>query len=383
MVAFLFPCKSNKKTLVCRCMKNLYQNGEAVKTTVVAISGDTVFLDLGLKSEGFLDKAEVTNEDGTLSVKEGDAITVYFVGSSHDELHFTTKLAGPKANKDILLNAFKNGIPVEGHVTQEIKGGYEVMVGTTRAFCPYSQMGFHQKKESSEYVGQHLTFRISEYKNDGRNIVLSNRIIMEEEHDAGIEKLAKKLTVGTNVTATVISLESYGAFVNVDGFQALIPLSEISHARVKAASDVLQVGQEVTAQVIKADWAHEKVSLSIKALEKDPWQEAAEQFTPGTKTEGSVARVAEFGLFVTIAPGIDGLVHVSKLDVERNTNLRKVYQIGQKMPVIVDSVDTEQKRISLSPVVSSEENDIAAEYFSAQKDDDGETYNPFAALLKK
>ncbi|HAO30765.1 MAG TPA: 30S ribosomal protein S1, partial [Treponema sp.] len=203
------------------------------------------------------------------------------------------------------------------------------------------------------------------------------------EHDAGIEKLAKKLTVGTNVTATVISLESYGAFVNVDGFQALIPLSEISHARVKAASDVLQVGQEVTAQVIKADWAHEKVSLSIKALEKDPWQEAAEQFTPGTKTEGSVARVAEFGLFVTIAPGIDGLVHVSKLDVERNTNLRKVYQIGQKMPVIVDSVDTEQKRISLSPVVSSEENDIAAEYFSAQKDDDGETYNPFAALLKK
>ncbi len=364
-------------------MKTPYENGQPLTTKIVAISGDTVFLDLGLKSEGFLDKAEVTKEDGTLTVKEGDSITVYFVGSRHDELHFTTKLSGPNAGKEILENAYKQGIPVEGHVTQEIKGGFEVIVGTTRAFCPYSQMGFRQKKEPAEYVGQHLTFRISEYKNDGKNIVLSNRAILEAEHEAGMQQLAKEIALDSVVTGTIISLETYGAFVNVKGFQALLPVSEISHARVNAPSDVLSVGQEIKAKVIKTDWQHEKVSLSMKALEEDPWDKAASQFTPGTKTEGTVSRIADFGLFVTIAPGVDGLVHVSKLNVERNTNLRKVYKSGQKMPVIVDSVDLEQKRISLSPVVSSEESENVAAYLASHSDDDGETYNPFAALLKK
>ena len=364
--------------------KHLYEPGQMIETTIVAITDDTIFLDLGLKAEGILARSELADENGNISVKVGDKIKVYFLKNNFEELHFTTKLSGKDTNNDVLENAWKNGIPVEGHVTQEIKGGFEVMIGSTRAFCPYSQMGFKQRKEPAEYVGQHLTFRIQEFKNEGRNIVVSNRMILEEEAARQKEKLVSELTLGSVVKGTVMSLESYGAFVNVNGFQALLPISEISHVRVSKVEDVLKVGQEIEAKIIKADWARERVSLSMKELEKDPWESIAEQFPAGTKVEGKIARVSGFGVFVNIAPAVDGLVHVSKLNVERNTNLQKVFRIGDKMEVIVDDVDVEEHRISLSPIVSNEEQDNASEYLSSHKDDDdGETYNPFAALLNK
>ncbi len=364
-------------------MKNLYEVGQMIETTVVAVSGDTVFIDLGLKSEGFVDAKEVSDENGVCQLKEGDKIKVYFVGGRNDELHFTTKLSGDKADKSVLESAYKSGLPVEGVVKGEIKGGFEVSVGNTRAFCPYSQMGYRQKAEPSEFVGKHLTFKITEYKNDGKNIVLSNRKILEEQAEKELENLAENYKEGMTVKGTVKSIESYGAFIDLDGFQALLPVSEISRARVSNVSDVLSVGQEITAKIIKADWKHERVSLSTKALEADPWDSVSEKFKIGAKIEGKVSRVADFGVFVNIAEGIDGLVHVSKLNVERNTNLKKVYSAGQVLPVIVDKIDAEEHRISLSLVVSNEEQDNASEYLSKQDDDDGETYNPFAALLKK
>lgn len=363
-------------------MKQLYEPGQMIETTVVAISKDTIFLDLGLKSEGILDKAELADEEGNVSIKEGDSIKVYFVGNQRDELHFTTKLSGQKADKSILENAWKNGIPVEGHVTQEIKGGFEVMVGTTRAFCPFSQMGYRQRKESSEYVGSHLVFKIQEYKNEGKNIIVSNRAVLEEQAQAELNMLSEKIKVGDVVKGTVKSIESYGAFIDLNGFQALLPVSEISRTRVSNVGEVLSVGQEIEAKVIKTDWTHERVSLSTKELEADPWDGIAEKFAPGTELEGTVSRVADFGLFINLANGVDGLVHISKLGVDRNTNLKKVYKSGDVLPVTVDAVDVEEHRISLSPVVSNQEKDDADEYLSSQKDD-GETYNPFAALLKK
>lgn len=365
-------------------MKNLYEPGQMVETTVVAISNDTVFIDLGLKSEGFVDKAELQDENGNVSVKEGDKIKVYFMGSKHDELHFTTKVAGQKADKSVLENAYKSGVPVEGHVTQEIKGGFEVMIGTTRAFCPYSQMGYRQRKEPAEYIGSHLTFRIQEYKNEGKNIIVSNRVILEEQANAEKAKLADSLKVGMTVKGTVKSIESYGAFVDLNGFQALLPISEVSHVRVADLSTILKPGQEIEAKIIKTDWAHERVSLSLKELEKDPWDGIEEKFPVGTELEGTISRVADFGVFINLAPAVDGLVHISKLPVERNTNLKKVYKAGDVLSVTVESVDTEEKRIALAPVVSNEEQDNATEYFNSKADDDdGETYNPFAAFFKK
>ena len=364
-------------------MKNLFESGQQIETTIVQISDSTVFLDLGLKSEGLMDIAEVKDADGNVTVKEGDKIKAYFLKSVHDDLYFTIKLNAKNGGDEVVENAFKNAIPVEGKVSKEIKGGFEVMLGNTRAFCPYSQMGYKEKKESSEYIGKTLTFLVKEYKNNGKNVIVSNRDILKAKEEEDLSKLSEELKEGMTVKGKVVSLHSYGAFVDIQGFQALLPISEISHNRVKNVADVLKEGDEIEVQIIKSDWEHNRVSVSTKALEKDPWEDVKESFPAGTKVDGKIARVADFGIFVTIAPGIDGLVHVSKLNVERNTNLKTVFKVGSDYPVIVEKVDLGEHKISLSPVVSNEEEQNAYDYMSKQENDDGETYNPFAALLKK
>lgn len=364
-------------------MQNRLDIGEQIETTIVAITDSTIFLDLNEKSEGVLDKSELADENGNVNLKEGDKIKAYFAGEVHGEMRFTTKIAGEKADSSMMENAFENKIPVEGTVEAEIKGGYQVRIGSFRAFCPYSQMGFKKKEEASYYVGKHLTFMITEYKNDGKDILVSNRIIGQNEYSAGLAKLASTIKEGNVIQATVESIEKFGAFVNINGFRALLPISEMSLDRVTDAGDVLSVGQEITVQVLNTDWEHERVSVSLKALMKDPWQDVNKKFSVGTKIDGTISRIADFGLFVNLDKGIDGLVHISELeDVSANTNLRKVYKIGQSMSVVIEKIDAAQKRISLIPATSKEQDDTAAKYLSNQ-DDDGETYNPFAALLKK
>ncbi len=364
-----------------------FEVGQEFETTVVQISNDTVFIDVGLKSEGFVDKAEFVDKDGNLTVHEGDKIKVYYMSANRDELHFTTRLAGDKAGKQMLESAFHSGLPVEGRVEQEIKGGFEVKIGTTRAFCPYSQMGYKNRAEPAEYIGKNATFVITEYKNDGKNIVLSNRKVLENEANEKINSLSKELKVGAVVKGTVKSLQSYGAFIDINGFQALLPISEISHTRVSDIASVLSEGQQIEAKIIKAEWNGDrsKVSLSMKELEQDPWSSVADKFPVGTKISGSIARIAAFGLFVNIAPGVDGLVHISALqDVNDKTNLSKKYKVGEAFDVIVEKIDQEEKRLSLKPATSNEQDNSADEYFKGHAaDDDGETYNPFAALLKK
>ena len=355
-------------------MKNRFEIGEAFETTVVAVTDSAVFIDLNAKSEGIVDRAEFGEE---CTLKEGDSIKVFFTGEIQGEMHFTTK-----ADAAMLENAWKGGIPIEGHVEAEIKGGFEIKIGNTRAFCPYSQMGFKNKAEPSDYVGRTMTFIITEYKNDGRDILVSNRKIGESEYAAKLGSLASQITEGAVVTAVVESIEKFGAFVNIQGFRALLPISELSFDRVKDAGEIVEVGQELNVKVIKTDWKNERVSVSLKALLSDPWEEAASKFPVGTKVDGKISKIMDFGLFVNLDKGIDGLVHISELeDVNANTNLKKVYKPGQEMSVVVIKIDTANKRISLQPASSAEQDQSAAKYMSSQ-DDDGETYNPFAALLK-
>lgn len=363
-------------------MKDMYEIGQQIELPVVAVSGDTVFLDMNAKSEGMIDKAEFTDENGNCSVKEGDKVKVYYMGTVDGEMKFTTKISGEKADKQMIENAYRNAIPVEGHVEKEIKGGYEVMIGNSRAFCPYSQMGYRQKAEPASFVGRHLTFKVTEYKNDGRNILVSNRIIMEDEHAKAMAGMADKLKEGAIVTGKVKSLQNYGAFVDIDGFQALLPVSEIALTRVTDINAVLKVDQEIKAKIIKADWKNERVSLSMKALIADPWDTVAERYTKGKKYDGSVSRIAPFGVFVELEPGIDGLVHISAMEgVDAKSNLNKVFKLGQKMTVAVKEINTAEHRISLVPTTTIEQDETTARYMAGQNDDDG--YNPFAALLKK
>ena len=356
--------------------------GQKISTTIISISKDSVFLDLNAKSEGILPLADIQNENGTLTAHEGDSIDVYFIGTKDGEMMFTTRIKSDNADLALLENAYKHGTPVEGHVEKEIKGGFEVTVGSARAFCPFSQMGFREKKEPKEYVGRNLSFRITEFKEEGRNLLVSNRVIMEEEHQMELKKLANELVPGAKVMAKVVSLQSFGSFVEVNGFKALLPISEISRERVADIADVLSVGDEFEVLVLKADWDRERLSVSRKALLADPWDSAAEKYPEGTKITGKIARISNFGIFIELESGLDGLVHISELEnIKSGTNIQKLYKIGDKMSVIVKEVNQDARRISLKPSSSKEQDQEAAKYMKGQADT--ETYNPFALLLKK
>ncbi len=356
--------------------------GQEIESTVVAINADTIFIDLNAKSEGVVNIADFLDENGKCTVKEGDKIKVFFVGEINGEMKFAARIKSENADSSMIENAYKSEIPIEGHVEKEIKGGFEVKVGATRAFCPYSQMGGREKEEPSAYIGKVLPFIVTEFKEGGKNILVSNRKVIEAEREQKIVTLSKKISQGAIVEGTVKSLQSFGAFVDVDGFQALLPISEVSFERVNNLADVLSAGQKITAKVINADWKNRKVSISLKALEKNPWDEAAQKYKIGEKFDGKISRIADFGLFVEIGKGIDGLVHVSALnDVDKNTNLKKKFSAGQTMSVVIKEIDAKNKRISLVPATSVEQDNSASKYLNSQ--DDGETYNPFAALLKK
>src|SRR6056297_2224964 len=174
--------------------------GQQIETTIVSISGESIFLELSGKSEGILDASELTDRDGKLTVKEGDKIKAFFLETKNGEKHFTTKISGEKAGNAVLAQAFESKIPVEGLVEKEIKGGFEVKIGESRAFCPFSQMGMKRIENPQEYIGKQLTFKILEYSEKGRNILVSNRVILEEERQQQVEELKQSLTENMIVT---------------------------------------------------------------------------------------------------------------------------------------------------------------------------------------
>lgn len=362
---------------------NYFEEGQLVKTTIIAIYGDTIFLDLNMKSEGVLDSAEFMGPDGKLTVKTGDTISAYFISCENGEMKFTTKLKGDKANTAVLERAFKTKIPVEGKVEKEIKGGFEIKIGESRAFCPYSQMGYHQKEEPSYFVGRTLTFLIQEFNREHHNIIVSNRALIEVQEQERIQKLKKELEVGQTVTGIITKLQSFGAFVEVQGIQALLPISEIKVGRVKDIEQELEIGQEIEAKILSLDLDHKRMSISSKSLQDDPWDTINEHYSVGDNIEGTISKIANFGLFVNLEPGVDGLVFIGKLPSNgKNTNLNKVYTLGSKMAVSIDKIDTVEHKIALSPTKSNEEEENIKEYLADHDDSDDDTYNPFAEFLK-
>ncbi len=350
--------------------------GQLIEAEIVSISGEWIFLYLGGKSEGHIEAKELTDKEGNLTVKEGDTIKAYFMSSQNGELHFTTKIRGDKAGHAVLQNAHENGIPVEGFVEKEIKGGYDVKIGNSRAFCPYSQMGL-ERENPEKYIGQHFSFRITEFSEKGRNIILSNRAILEEERKEQVEIMKQSLQAGMKVKGTVKSIQNFGAFVDIDGVQALLPISQISRSRVDDINESLSIGQEIEAAIIDLDWENERISISMKEIQPDPWDEAQSKYQEGSRHTGKIARIMNFGAFVTLEPGLDGLIHISDLGGEtRIKHPREVVSEGKAIEVQIESVNTEKKRISLKPLLSShkEEN---YQQFMDKKDD---SYNPFGNL---
>lgn len=336
--------------------------GQLVEAEIVRISKEWVFLDLGGKSEGALATSELLGDDGVISVKEGETVSAYYLANEQGQKLFTTKIGGAAARAH-LENAFENGIPVEAEIKKEIKGGFEVHIGEAiRGFCPYSQVALRRVSDPETLIGQTFNFRIIEFKEGGRNIILSRRSILEEEQQELKEKLKDVLEVGQVVDGEITSIRDFGAFVDIGGVEGLLPISEISYTRIKDVRTVLEEGQRVSVAILKLDWDNDRFSFSLKDTLADPWDSVESILVEGTCVTGTVARITDFGAFVTVASGIDGLLHISNLGAGRRINHpREVVSDGEELEVRIDAIDVENKRISLSlPHVEQKKQDILA-----------------------
>lgn len=337
--------------------------GQMVEAMIVKISPEWIFLDLGGKGEGYLERKELADEAGNLTVKEGDTVRAYFVSSENNEMHFTTKIGSGPGKQNQIEDAWRNQIPVEGTMVKEMKGGFEIRIGgSVRAFCPFSQTGIRREENQAEFIGKSFSFRIIEYGEDGRNIVLSRRAILDEERRGKKEELKASLQEGMKVKGTVRSLQKFGAFVDIGGVEGLLPISEIAWSRTEKVGDVLSVGQTVEVIIKKLDWEQDRISFSLKDALPDPWERVADDYPIGSYHAGTVARLAPFGAFVTMKEGVDGLVHISKLGAGRRINHpREVLKEGQAVEVQVEAVDRANRKISLvlAEVRRAEEEEAA------------------------
>lgn len=325
-----------------------FSRGERVKGRVVGMNDEWVFVDLGAKGEGLVAAAEVTAPDRQRSVTVGDWLDAYYLGETDGEIQLTTRISGAEASRALLEDAFHAKIPVEGKVQKEIKGGFEVLVGGSRAFCPYSQMDLY-REEAAGYLGQTLSFLIMEFQAGGRNIVVSRRQLLEAERRQRFEELRATLEVGATVQGTVRALEAFGAFVDLGGVDGLIPLGELSWGRVKDPREVVSVGQSVQVHVLELDWDRKRVALSLKRLTPDPWSRIRELLAEEQIVSGRVVSLAQYGAFVEVLPGIDGLIHVSRLALGRRIqHPREVLHEGEEVRVRIESIDSDQRRLALS-----------------------------------
>jgi len=365
--------------------------GQKIPATIVGISEESIFIDTGGKSEGILDASELKSDEQEQAPAIGDTIEVYFLKAKGGAQLFTISIGSGK-NTEHLEEACRSGIPVEGFVKEEIKGGFEITLGgSIRAFCPYSQMGMRRVEDAAaEYLGKRLNFLITRFEENGRNIVVSAREFLELEREKLRDALKETLSEGDTLSGRITSIRDFGAFVDIGGVDGLVPISEIGWSRVENIGDYYSVDQSVNVTVKKLDWENNRIALSIKETLTDPWEEAAALLSSGQIITGKVARLAQFGAFVTLEAGVDGLIHISKLGKGRRINHpREVLEEGQEIEVQIENIDTAEKRISLAPsdYVSPEEDqkseDKLVKSFQKNRRKETSTLGTLGDLLQK
>ena len=323
--------------------------GEKIDAVIVKISAEWIFLDLGAKSEGYIDKKEFIDEDGNLTVKEGDRITAYFISSRHGEKLFTTKLLARKSVDEFLLNAYQNRIPLEATVEKEIKGGFLIKISASASgFCPYSQMDTKKIDDTAALIGKKMDFIVIEYGDNGRKVILSRRPLLEKIEQEKIQILKETLQTGVVVRGVVKSVRDFGAFVDIGGVQALLPTSEMSWGRVEDPKSLFAPGTTIEAVIINLDWENNRITLSFKDTLPDPWNEVITKYSEGTVYKGKVSRLTDFGAFITLEAGVDGLLHISKIARGKKIkHARDVLTSGADIDVKIEKIDRENRRISL------------------------------------
>lgn len=334
-------------------MKDDLQVGDKITGKIISIKENTVFMDTGTKIDGTVELAELLDAEGNMSFCEGDEIELYVVAMDEHEIRLSKAISGI-GGYDILNDAFKNAIPVEGKISGICKGGFNVDLLQRRAFCPISQIDVKYVEAPENYVGQTYEFIIVQFEEKGKNIVVSRRKLLAQALEKEKEIFLGKLKKGDILKGKVIKLMPYGAFVELTpGVEGMVHISELSWSRVEKIEEIVRPDDTVTVKVVDiADGDkknQKKISLSIKQVDSDPWDTVSEKIRPGDKVIGTVTRSMKFGAFVEIVPGIEGLVHISEMSyVKRVIHPEDVVNTGEKVSVLVKEVDAKGRRISLS-----------------------------------
>ena len=328
-----------------------FKEGQTIEGTVVAIGPEVAFIDVGGKGEAQIDIDELKDEDGDVEVSVGDRIHAVVVSVSGG-LQLSRKLARGAASVRQLEDAFRAGLPVEGRVEQEIKGGFEIRIARQRAFCPFSQIDI-LRTEPAVHIGKVYAFRITEFKENGRNIVVSRRVLLEVEQKARAADVRQSIVPGAILTGRVASVRDFGAFVDLGGgIQGLLHVSEMGWSRVADASQVLAPGEEITVKVLRVDDGDsekQKISLGLKQLIEDPWSKVSETYAVGQVHAGRVTRVADFGAFVELEPGVEALAHASTFPpTGRSGGWTSQVSAGMTGAFEILTIDLEKKRIGVA-----------------------------------
>jgi small subunit ribosomal protein S1 len=316
------------------------EQGELLRGTIESISGEDAYVSYGGPSEAVIAVAELGDK------QIGDTVEGVVVATS-PQIRISYKLAAGRASMGALRQAYENRLPVEGKVTGRNKGGFDVNVASVRAFCPLSQIERGKVENADDYLGKTLEFLITEFSDDGKKFVVSRATLLREQAAAKAEETRKNITIGAVLTGTIRTLMPFGAFVDLGGVDGLLHVSEMSRRRVNDPKDVVQIGQQVTVKVIKLEGDGKRISLSMKEFEKDPWQDAAERYQAGSQFSGTIARKTDFGFFVELEPGVDGLLHVSQLPPGMKPTDEEL-AIGSTIRGWVREVDPSKRRISLA-----------------------------------
>ena len=326
-----------------------FERGQTIDGRIVAIGPEVAFVDVGGKGEAVIEIDELKDEDGVLEVAAGDRIQAIVV-STEGGLKLSRKLARRAATARQLEDAFQSGLPVDGKVERAVKGGYEVRIARHRAFCPFSQIDIVRNTNPSEHEGRVYEFRIIEFKEGGKNIVVSRRVLLEAEQRVSAVDIRRSIVVGAVITGRVTSVVEFGAFVDLGaGVQGLLHVSEMGWSRVADTSQVVKPGDEITVKVLRVDEDTQKISLGLKQLTEDPWSRVQETYEVGQVRTGRVTRVAEFGAFVELEPGVEGLAHASTFaPTGRSEGWSRAVAPGTTGAFEILSLDLEKKRIGVA-----------------------------------
>jgi small subunit ribosomal protein S1 len=327
------------------------KEGEIVKGTVVAVQRDNVVIDIGGKSEGIIALSEFADAQGQTTVKAGDEVDVYIESRENDD--GLVMLSKEKADKmkvwDEISAACERDELIEGTISQRVKGGLSVTIrGGVKAFLPGSQVDLRPIRNLDKLIGQTYQFKVIKFNKKRGNIVLSRRVLLEKERDEQKTKTLETLEEGKVVKGVIKNITEYGAFVDLGGIDGLLHITDMSWGRVNHPSELFNVGDEVTVRVLKYNPETERVSLGLKQTQEDPWSHAEEAFPAGKKVKGKVQSITDYGAFVELEPGVEGLIHVSEMSwTKKVKHPSKVLEVGQEVECQILEVDSKSKRISL------------------------------------